>query len=89
MLDVPPLWAVTSTNYYSCMKDKYPTIYVISSCIFTRLKFNDMNEQEVKEKTDILCQILTSKAMIQYKEVTRDISDNYVSTFVIFKWFGT
>ena len=33
MLDFTLLWVVTPKDYYSSMNDKFPTYYVISSCL--------------------------------------------------------
>ena len=42
-----------------------------------------MNEYNVEEIADNICQLSTEKSIIQYEEVTIDIADNYVGIFVI------
>ena len=44
MLYFLPFWVVTSTYYYSSMKDKYKKFYVSSSCLSTTLQFTAIIE---------------------------------------------
>ena len=55
MLDFSLLRVVTSTAYYSSMKNKYQTFYVISYCLSATLQFTGIKESEVEEIADILC----------------------------------
>ena len=54
MLGYPLLWVVISAYYFSSMKDKYPTLYVSSSCLSTILHFTNKNEYEVEGIPNIL-----------------------------------
>ena len=44
MLALPLLWVVTFPYLYLLIKEKYVTLYVRSSCIFTTSYFTDKNE---------------------------------------------
>ena len=44
ILDFTPLWVATFSDYYSSIKDKYPTFYVSYSWWFKTSKFTDTNE---------------------------------------------
>ena len=46
MLDFTLLWVVTSEYYHLSMQNKWPTLYVSSSCLITILQFTDTNEWE-------------------------------------------
>ena len=40
----PLFWVVTFTYYFSSIKEKYPTLYVISYCLPKKIQFTDTNE---------------------------------------------
>ena len=81
MVEFPIFWVFTSADYYSSMKDKSPTFYVSSSCLFATLKFTDTNEYEAEETANILCCFYTGKSLIIIKKDTSNIEYNDVSTF--------
>ena len=41
MLAFPLFWVFNYSDYYSSIKDKYPTLYAISFCFFTTFQFTD------------------------------------------------
>ena len=43
MLDFTLFWVFNPTDYYSSMKDKYPTLYVRSSFCLIRFELTDTN----------------------------------------------
>ena len=65
MLDFPLISLVSSAQYYSSIRDKNPTFYVKSSCIFTALKPTNTNYYDVKGKDSVLCHISSGKSSIK------------------------
>ena len=81
------LWVVTSKKSYSSMKDKYPTFYASSSWVSQHNISMILKSRRWNKKTLLYVIFVLVNHQFSIKEVTRNIADNYVSTFVILQMF--
>ena len=77
-------WVVTSADYYSSMKYEQTKLYVIS--FFFPQHFNSLIQMSKSQNKFPTFYVIfpLEKQCFKIKEVTRDISDIYVSTFFNF-----
>ena len=79
-----PLWIIIFADYLS-MNYKYPTFYVISSCFVTIFQYNYTNGYNMGKYPTIFVRFTLGKHQYRIQSITRYMTDNYVTTFLIFQ----